>query len=99
MAQFIWLHQHPISVCKLVSANYCFQVKSSFEDHASPVDVGWGRMGVDEHIGSFQYAIEMYKPMFELPNSVRFTEYLRTIFKWWPPNICISTSVSTFDDT
>jgi len=32
MVRFIWLHQHPDSVCKLVSPNYCFQAKSSFKD-------------------------------------------------------------------
>ena len=32
MARFILFHQHLVSVCKLVSANYCFQVKFSFED-------------------------------------------------------------------
>ena len=35
MVRFIWFHQHPVSVCKLVSADYCFQVKSSFEDRVT----------------------------------------------------------------
>ena len=42
------------------------------------------RVGVDEHIGSFQYAIIWHtfvisKPKFGLANSVRFTEYVRAI--------------------
>ena len=37
--------------------------------------------------------------MFKLANSVRFTEYLRTIFKSLPPNSYISISASRFDDT
>ena len=32
MARCIWFHQHTVSVCQFVSANYCFQVKSFFED-------------------------------------------------------------------
>ena len=42
---------------------------------------------------------EINKPMFELANSIRFTEYLRAIVKSLPPNIYISTSASRFDDT
>ena len=42
---------------------------------------------------------EINKTIFELANSVCFTEYLRAIFKLLPPNTYISTSASTFDDT
>ena len=45
------------------------------------------------------HIFEINKPMFELANSVRFTEYIRAIFKSLPPNIYISTSASRFDDT
>ena len=40
------------------------------------------------------------KPMFELANSVRFTEYLRAIFKSLLPYITISTIAAIkFDST
>ena len=42
---------------------------------------------------------EINQTMFELAISVRFTEYLRAIYKSLPPNIYISTSASRFDDT
>ena len=42
---------------------------------------------------------EVNKEMFELANSVHFTEYLRTMFKSLPPNIYVSTSASRFEDT
>ena len=45
------------------------------------------------------HTFEINKQIFELAKSVRFTEYLRAIFKWLPPNIYISTSASRFDDT
>ena len=54
---------------------------------------------MDEHIGVFNklwHNFEINKPMFEMANSVRFTEYLRAIFKSLPPNIYISTSASRF---
>ena len=38
------------------------------------------------------------KPVIELANSVRFTEYLKVIVKSLPLNIYISTSASRFDD-
>ena len=38
------------------------------------------------------------KPMFELANSVGFTEYLRAIVKSLPPNIYISTLASRHRD-
>ena len=43
-----------------------------------------------------RHSFEINKPMFELANSVRFTEYLRAIFISLPPNIYISTSASRF---
>ena len=39
------------------------------------------------------------KPMFELSNTVRVTEYLRAVVQSLPPNIYVSTSASRFDDT
>ena len=43
-----------------------------------------------------RHNFEINKPMFELANSVRFTEYLRAIFISLPPNIYISTSALRF---
>ena len=40
MAWFIWFHQHLVCVCKLVSANYCFQVKSSHKDRVITSTLG-----------------------------------------------------------
>ena len=63
--------------------------------------VGWGG-GWMNILGVFNmlwHNFEINKPMIELVNTVRFTEYLKAIFKSFPPNIYISTSASRFADT
>ena len=59
--------------------------------------VGW--MNILEVLNMLWHNFVINKPMFELANAVRFTEYLRAILKSLPPNIYISTSASRFDDT
>ena len=59
--------------------------------------VGWGvdahidHQNLIYHIGHIKITLwqnlKINKPIFELANSARFTEYLRTIFKSLPPNI------------
>ena len=61
--------------------------------------VGWGWMNILGVFNMLWHNFEINKPIFELANTVRFTEYLRAIFKSLPPNIYISTSASRFDDT
>ena len=61
--------------------------------------MGWGWMNILGVFNTLWHNFVINKPMFELTNSVRFTEYLRAIFKSLPPNIYISTSASRFDDT
>ena len=60
--------------------------------------MGWGWMNIFGVIVMLRYTFEINKQMFELANTVRFTEYLSATFKSLPPNIYISTSVSKFDD-
>ena len=61
--------------------------------------VGWGWMNILGVFNMLWHNFEINKPMFELANTVRFAEYLRTLSKSLPPNIYISTSASRFDDT
>ena len=61
------------------------------------VGVGW--MNILGVFNTLWHNFEINKPMIEMANTVRFTEYLKTIFKSLPPNSYISTSASRFDDT
>jgi len=93
MARFISFHKHPVYVCKLVSANYCFQVKTSFEDRVIANilgkcrDVAWA-IFLFHLFCSYTFAVfnmlwhnfEINKTVFEMADFVRFTEYLRAIF-------------------
>ena len=60
------------------------------------VGVGW--MNILGVVNTLWHYFVINKPMFESANSVRFTEYLRASVKSLPPNICIYTSDSRFDD-
>ena len=61
--------------------------------------VGWGWINILGVFNMLWLKFEVNKEMFELANSVHFTEYLRTMFKSLPPNIYVSTSASRFEDT
>ena len=61
--------------------------------------VRWGWKDILGVLNMLWHKFELNKPMFELASSVRFTEYVRAIFKSLPPNIYISTSASMFDNT
>ena len=60
---------------------------------------GWRWMNILGVFNMLLYKFEINKPMFELANPVRFTEYLRVTFKSLHPNIYIPTPASRFDDT
>ena len=53
------------------------------------VGVGVGWMNILGIFNMLWHNFEINKPMFELANSVRFREYLRTL----PPNRCLQTSI------
>ena len=60
--------------------------------------VGWEWTNILGVFNMQWHNFKINKPMFELANTVRFTEYLRAISKLLSPNIYTSTSASRFDD-
>ena len=87
---FMKVSRRQVNICgrqlSCKNANMCFTIC-----RAVAVEVGRG--------GVLLLNFVISKPMSELANYVRFTDYLRAIFKSLLPNICISTSASRFDDT
>ena len=56
MVRFIWFHQHPVCVCKFVTTNYLFQIKSSFEDRVIASILGKS--------SDVAFRISVYEPSF-----------------------------------